>query len=217
MGQRTKRFLLTGLAAVLPLTLTVYLFYWVVAWIHGNVGKVFNDLLEIPEHSSRTFVGDAVAFLVFLTLVWVAGFLLATYLGAMFFRWLDDVSRRTPILRAVYPAVKQFTDFFLTKKDGLGFNRVVAVEYPRKGVYGIGFVTSDGMEQLRTQDGERLVTLFMPSSPAPFTGYTVFVREKELIPLDITVDEALKIMVSGGVVMPGNKGESSKLSVEGSK
>jgi len=203
---RTKRFLVTGLAALLPTLLTIYLLYIVVVWIHENIGSKVNRLLrylgsDIVEHRWTIFVGDAIAFLVLLGLVWFVGFLLATYFGRMLFRRLDHAFRRIPLIRVVYPALKQVTDFFLAER-AIPFNRVVAAEYPRRGIYSIGFLTGDGLSKITTPDGERLISVFVPNSPAPLTGFTIFVRRSEVISVNLTVDEAIKLIVSGGVVVP---------------
>ena len=201
---RTRRFLITGLAALLPTLLTIYLFYALLVWIHTNVGSKFNDVLRffnVEITPWAIFVGDAIAFLLFMGLVWLAGFLLATYLGKLFFRRLDKAFRRIPLLRIVYPALKQVSDFFLERKE-IPFNRVVAVEYPRRGIFSVGFHTGDGLRELTDENGERLIGIFIPNTPAPLTGFTIFVPRAEVIPLDLTVDEAIKLIVSGGVVVP---------------
>jgi len=207
---RTKRFLITGLATLLPTLLTVYLLYAVVVWVHKHIGSKFNRWFGIEETSWTVFAGDAIAFVVLVGLVWLIGFILATYVGRVLFRRLDRAYRRIPLIRVVYPAVKQVTDFFLVQRS-VRFSRVVAVQYPRLGVYSIGFITGDGLSQVRTDDGEQLMSVFIPSSPAPITGYTVFIRRSEVISLDLSVDEAVKLVVSGGVVVPDRENLSKKL------
>ncbi|MFH1730029.1 MAG: DUF502 domain-containing protein [Planctomycetota bacterium] len=198
---RTKRFLITGLAALLPTLLTVYLLYAIVVWVHEHIGSKFNRWFGIKETSWTVFAGDAIAFVVLVGIVWLIGFILATYVGRVLFRRLDRAYRRIPLIRIVYPAVKQVTDFFLVRRN-VRFRRVVAVQYPRLGVYSIGFITGDGLSQVRTDDGEQLMSVFIPSSPAPITGYTLFVRRSEVVSLDLSVDEAVKLVISGGVVVP---------------
>jgi uncharacterized membrane protein len=203
---KARRFLVTGLATLLPMLLTVYLLVYVAVTIHTHVGSRMNALLrrfgvEIAEDSWQVFVGDAIAFLVFIALLWFAGFLVATYLGGMVLRRLDHMYRRVPLVRVVYPAVKQVTDFFLARQT-VRFRRVVAVQYPRRGLYSIGFVTGEGLSKIRTGQGEQMISLFIPSSPAPVTGYTIFVPRSDVISLDLSVEEAVKLVVSGGVVVP---------------
>jgi len=198
---RARRFFVTGLAALLPTLLLIYLFYVAIVKIHEHVGSKFNELLHIEGGRWTIFAGDAIALVVLLGVVWLAGFLVATYVGRVLFRRLDRAYRHIPLVRVVYPAVKQVTDFFLARRSAR-FSRVVAVEYPRRGVYSVGFVTGEGLSQVKTGDGERLMSVFIPSSPAPITGYTIFVRRSEVVSLDLSVDEAIKLVVSGGVVVP---------------
>ena len=122
---RTKRFLITGLAALLPTMLTVYLMYAAVVWVHEHVGSKFNAWFGIEEDSWTIFAGDAIAFVLLLALVWAVGFVLATYVGRTFFRRLDRAYGRIPLVRVVYPAVKQVTDFFLVRRS-VRYSRVVA-------------------------------------------------------------------------------------------
>ena len=198
---RTKRFLVTGLATLLPTLLTVYLLYVAVVTIHQRVGKKFNDLFNIPEDSWQIFLGDAIALVLLLGIIWLAGFMVATYIGKALFRRLDRTYRRIPLIRVVYPALKQVSDFFLARRS-VRFSRVVAIEYPRRGIFSIGFITGDGLSQITAKNGEQLMTVFVPSSPTPITGYTVFVRRSEVISLNLSVDEAIKLVVSAGVIVP---------------
>lgn len=198
---RTKRFLVTGLATLLPTLLTVYLLYVAVVTIHQRVGKKFNDLFNIPEDSWQIFLGDAIALVLLLGIIWLAGFMVATYIGKALFRRLDRTYRRIPLIRVVYPALKQVSDFFLARRS-VRFSRVVAIEYPRRGIFSIAFVTGDGLSQITAKNGEQLMTVFVPSSPTPITGYTVFVRRSEVISLNLSVDEAIKLVVSAGVIVP---------------
>jgi uncharacterized membrane protein len=191
------------MAALLPTMVTVALILWVVWKIHINIGAHINEALGVDEWW-RIFVGDAIALLVFVALMWVTGFFLATYLGRWIYWIFDRIFRRVPLVRVVYPAVKQVTDFFLSDNP-IPYSRVVAVPYPRKGIYALGFLTSEGMKRLESVGGEQMVSIFIPSTPTPLTGFTIFVKRSELVSLDVTVDEAVKTLISGGVVVPENE------------
>jgi uncharacterized membrane protein len=142
--------------------------------------------------------------------VFLAAFVLVLYLLGKFLavgmgRWLwarsEALIQRVPLVRNVYSAVKQVTDFVF-KEQTVEFNRVVAVEYPRKGMWSIGFVTGEGMLNVRSAVAEPIVTLLLPTSPIPGTGFTVTVPKSDTIELDITVDQAIQFIVSCGVVIP---------------
>ena len=138
-------------------------------------------------------------------LIYIIGALLTRSIGKRLFRWGEYQIGRVPLIGRVYPAFKQVTDFFFGDDDGedrLKFNRVVGVEYPRKGILSVGLVTGNTMQVLQDFAGEPCLTIFIPSSPTPFTGYVITVPVSETVELPITIEDALKFAVSGGVVVP---------------
>jgi uncharacterized membrane protein len=109
-----------------------------------------------------------------------------------------------PIIRDVYSAVKQMTDLVLSEQE-VQFMRVVAIEYPRKGIWALAFVMGEGFRQIRDVAGEPIYSLLVPTSPMPATGFTVNVRRSECIELDITIDQAVQFIVSCGVVIAAHQ------------
>ena len=105
------------------------------------------------------------------------------------------------VIKSVYPYTKQIVDFFLSDNQ-LEFDTVVAAPYPSEGVWALGFVTGSGLASINERLGGSFVSVFIPTSPMPMAGFTVFLAAERLIPLDITVDEALKVTVSAGVIVP---------------
>jgi uncharacterized membrane protein len=146
-------------------------------------------------------------FLVALAAVFIVGALLANVVGKTLWKMVEKFIMNTPLLRQVYPYVKQVTDFFLTQEEEKTrmFSRVVAVEYPKKGIWSIGFVTGSGIEKVVENVKKELLTVLIPTSPTPFTGFVIMVLKKQTIELNITVEQALKFIVSGGVVTPSGK------------
>ena len=137
----------------------------------------------------------------FILILYMLGKFLAAGMGRLVWATFENLIQRVPIIRNVYSAVKQVTDFVFTERD-IEFNRVVAVEYPRKGVWSIGFVTGESMLDIRSSANEPVLSVLMPTSPMPATGFTITVRKSETIDLDITVDQAIQFVVSCGVVVP---------------
>jgi len=137
----------------------------------------------------------------FLLILSMLGRFLAAGMGRLMWATFENLIQRVPIIRNVYSAVKQVTDFVFTERD-IEFNRVVAVEYPRKGVWSVGFVTGESMLDIRSSANEPVLSVLMPTSPMPATGFTITVRKSETIDLDITVDQAIQFVVSCGVVVP---------------
>ena len=145
-------------------------------------------------------------------LIYIAGLLVTSFIGRRFYRLGENLIARVPLIRNVYPAVKQVTDFLFggSAEDKLEFNRVVAVEYPRKGLWSVGMVTGDTMSRIEEAAGEPCLTVFIASSPTPFTGYVITVPKSDTVDLPISVEDALKFAVSGGVVIPANQAIAPK-------
>ena len=121
---------------------------------------------------------------------------------------MEDIITTLPIFKQVYPYVKQVVDFLFSDDRPIKFNRVVAVEYPRKGIWSVGFLTGATLRSIQEKAGDS-VTIFIPSSPTPFTGYTITVLRREVIELPLTVEEAIRFAVSGGVLVPDHEHSGS--------
>jgi len=198
---------LTGFVALFPIVLTLFvlkLCWNVIMTVSGPLGDLLNyavtaatDFKGLPA-----WVGKVGALILALAAVYLIGLALASIVGRRIMGWLDAVIVRLPLVNYIYPHAKQLSQFIFGGGQ-VRFNRVVAVEYPRKGVYSMGFVTSDGIRSLSRRKGRRLIAVFVPTSPTPFTGWTVLVEEEEVLPLDMTVDEALRFTISCGVLVPG--------------
>ncbi len=142
-------------------------------------------------------VGALVSLLVVLTL----GYFASGFLGRRVIASVDRAAQNLPIIRSVYPYTKQLVEFFAAETE-FDFDTVVAAPYPSEQIYCIAFVTSKGLKTVHDALGERFVTVFVPTSPMPMTGFTVFIREDRLISLPLSVDEALRVTVSAGVLIP---------------
>ncbi len=139
--------------------------------------------------------------IVFLTALYFLGRLFTFGMGRWFVRQFDAAILRIPVVNKVYGGVKQVTDFAFSERE-IEFNRVVAIQYPREGIWSLGFVTGNSMREIAEISGEPMLSVLMPTSPMPMTGFTVTVRRSEAIDLDLTVDEAIQFVVSCGVVVP---------------
>jgi uncharacterized membrane protein len=138
---------------------------------------------------------------VFVLTLYVLGRFLAAGMGRWIWASCEALIYRLPIIRNVYSSVKQVTDFVFSEQQ-IEFNRVVAVEYPRKGIWSVGFVTGESMLDIRSAANEPILSVLMPTSPMPATGFTVTCRKSETIDLDLTIDQAIQFVVSCGVVVP---------------
>jgi uncharacterized membrane protein len=140
----------------------------------------------------------------FLLVLYLLGKFVAAGVGRMIVGWFDALIQRLPLVSNVYSAVKQVTDFIFSERE-IEFNRVVAIEYPRKGMWSIGFVTGESMLDIRSAANESVLSVLMPTSPMPMTGFTVTVLKSEAIDLNLTVDQAIQFVISCGVVVPAQQ------------
>jgi uncharacterized membrane protein len=144
---------------------------------------------------------DLIGLVVAVIAVYFAGRLLGGFLGRRVYRRVERLITTLPVLKQVYPYVKQIVDFLFGDDKQIKFSRVVVVEYPRKGIWSVGFQTGSAIQQVEELAGSA-VTIFIPSSPTPFTGYTITVPRRDVLELPMTVEEAIRFVVSGGVLAP---------------
>jgi len=155
------------------------------------------------EIAFRKYKLNLLGFLIAIILVYFTGFFLASFIGRTSWRATEGLLYRIPLIRAIYPHVKQVTDFLLSERQ-VEFSGVVAVEYPRKGVWSLGLSTGGPLRAVQDHSSEEdLITVFIPSSPTPVTGYVIQVPRRESIELPMSIDEALRFTISGGVIKPG--------------
>lgn len=154
---------------------------------------------------------SAVAVILTVVLLYFIGRIMTVQIGQwMVGNFEKRILGRLPVISNVYSSVKQVTDFFFTERT-VAYNQVVAVEYPRKGLWSLGFVTGSGMREVMDVNGEPLLALLMPTSPMPMTGFTIMVPRKECIELDLTIDQAFQFCLSCGVLVPPRQKVTSEL------
>jgi len=190
---RLKRYLLTGLIVLLPVVLTAYVFITIFRFADGILGRFIEGLIG--------FYIPGIGLILSLVIVLLIGFLTTVLLGRRIFIVIENIFLRFPLVRQIYPSAKQIINFIFSK-DRPRFRKVVLIEYPRKGIWSIGFITNETPQKIKTKTGEDLLNVFIPSSPGPITGYIMFVPKKDIIFLDMTVEDGLKLIISGGVVNP---------------
>ena len=169
--------------------------------------RQFDDLAIDPEKLREAVAAEvhpAVGLILSAMLVLFLGYLASGFLGRSLIAGFDRTLHRIPLVRSVYPSAKQLVEFFMADTE-LEFETVVAVPYPSEGIWSIGFLTGNGLRDINEALGARMASIFVPTSPMPMTGFTVYIEESRLIPLDISVDEALRICVSAGVLVPTNQ------------
>ncbi len=138
---------------------------------------------------------------VLILVLYLLGKFVAARVGRMVWGTVESAFFSFPLVKSIYGSVKQVSDFLLAQRQ-MEFSRVVAVEYPRKGIWSMGLVTGESLSEIRTAANEPVLAVFIPTSPAPMTGFTINVPKKDTIDLDISIDQALQFIVSCGVVAP---------------
>ena len=216
LSRRFRSYFLRGLAVLLPTILTIWIFVLGYKFIQANLGSHLKDGLEwlMGKVAGGEFVDSlaegwwnmalsAASFLIAVLIVCIVGALLASVVGRSLWRMIENFIMNTPMLRRVYPYIKQITDFLLTQEEQKKmFSRVVAVEYPKKGIWSIGFVTGSGIQRVVDNVKKEFLTVLIPTSPTPFTGFVIMVPKKQTIELNMTIEEALRFTVSAGVIAP---------------
>jgi len=152
------------------------------------------------RYLQRQFVVP-VFLLFFILILYLLGKFLAAGMGRFFLHQFESIIHRIPLIRNVYSSVKQVTDFMFSERE-IEYTRVIAVEYPRKGIWSLGLVTGESFLDIKGAANGPVLSVLMPTSPMPFTGFTVTVRKSEAIDLNITIDQAFQFIVSCGVVVP---------------
>lgn len=188
VGQPLRRYFVTGLAALFPVAVTSWLLIAIFQFADGLLGRYLG--FSIPG------LGLVVTLLVILAV----GFFSIHLFGRVVLRTMETWFSRLPLVKNIYPAVKQLTEFLFGEGSRqAAFRRVVLVPYPRPGAYSLAFVTNEAQTPV-TGRPDTLLTLLIPNPPSPFTGPIIFVSKSEVIPLDLSVEDAVKLIVSGGVV-----------------
>lgn len=157
--------------------------------------------IEVAEKFWVYGRGQVTGFVIAIVGVCSIGAFLASVMGRTLWHLIEKTLMNLPLIKQVYPYIKQVTDFLLAKKS-LTFSKVVAFEYPRKGTWSIGLVTGTGLKKVVNAVGQEFLTLFVPTSPTPFTGYVIMTLKNETIELDMSIEEALRYVISGGVITP---------------
>jgi uncharacterized membrane protein len=173
---------------------------------HDHLG-FFRDLEDLAIRADRlrdavkARVHPLIGVLLSVLLVLWLGWLVGGFVGRRLMQHVDRTMTLIPVVKSVYPYSKQLVEFFFEKKK-IEFDTVVAVPYPSEGLWALAFVTNGSMRTLDEHSGKELVCVFLPTSPMPMTGYTLFVDIERVIPLSITIDEAVRIVMTGGVLIP---------------
>ena len=200
LKKRMKRIFLTGLAVVIPAGLTIYILSLIIGMM-DNLLKVIPAQYQ-PDNLLNVHI-PGLGVIVTVILIFVCGLVTTSYLGNRLVRFGEHLVGKIPFVRSVYQAIKRIADSLFMDK-ARSFKKVVLVEYPRRGVYGVGFVTGTPNGEIQKTIGQKspCVGVFMPLALTPTTGFFIMVPRNELIELRMTVEEAFTLIISAGIVTP---------------
>lgn len=192
MKAKLRTYFITGLIVLLPLILTIYM----LTLLYRLIADFFSIF---PVFSLPYNLGILLNIAILVVLILFIGYLTATFFLTRYYSYLEKLFTKIPLIGKLYRTTKQITDaLFITNKNA--FRKAVLVEYPRKGIYSIGFVTKE-KEVLNNKD---YVNVFIPTVPFPMSGFLIHVKKSEIIPSGITVEEAIKLIFSGGAIVKTN-------------
>lgn len=215
--KQLQRFLVTGLMVWIPLIVTLWVAWWVISNVVFGVEGIIKSFvgylnaigLKYGEHLPPIHILTAIryipgtGFFITLVLFLTTGFFARYLIGRKFIAYGEKLVQKIPLISRIYTAVRQIRDVFVNR-EGAMFQEVVLIEYPRPGLHAVGFVTSRdrGVVQ-ETLNRPSLIAVFLPTTPNPTSGFLFYVSPRDMIPLDITVEEAMKLIVSAGAYIPG--------------
>ncbi len=209
MYRGLRGYFYAGLIVILPLFLTIFIINWIINLIIAVTMESFftvfiNNAISFFGIEDNLHLKTAVYILYLLSiliLITFIGYITKNIIGKKITRSINRVIGKLPIVKHIYTTINQIVSLISSDK-GNTYKRAVAVEYPRKGIYSIGFLTSETNEALSKSEGKDLCNIFIPTSPNPTSGMFICVEKKDVIFLDMKIDDAVKLIISGGVIVP---------------
>jgi uncharacterized membrane protein len=209
---RLRASFLTGLVVVLPIGLTVYLIWTVIGWIDGWILPLIPAAYQPGPVLTRLFGEEwaynvrGVGVVVFLVFTVIVGWIAKGLLGRSLLRWTEGLVDRMPVVRSVYNGLKQIAETVFSTSNS-NFERACVVEFPRAGVWAIGFVATRAKGELSQKIPHEgtILTVFVPTTPNPTSGFLVYVPERDVTILEMKVEDAAKLIISAGLVYPNPK------------
>tara|TARA_B100000767_G_scaffold13469_1_gene12994 strand:- start:1924 stop:2625 length:702 start_codon:yes stop_codon:yes gene_type:complete len=210
---------LTGLIIITPIALTIWLIWSVVGWIDARVWAIVPDAYQ-PHRYIQTLYNiqiseqydiPGIGLVVFLVFTIFVGWMGKGFVGRSLIRWAERVVNRMPVVRSVYSGAKQIAETVLNKKNN-SFDKACLIEYPRKGIWAIGFVSTKARGEIAnlSPEGKELISIFVPTTPNPTSGFLLFFPSTDIRELDMSVEDAAKLVISAGLVYPNELSETNQ-------
>ena len=213
---RMRASFLTGLVVSAPVGLTIWLIWTVVGWIDGFVLPLVPDSYQ-PDRLLQTYLGldpsvqidvRGIGVVIFLIFTIIVGWMAKGLIGRSVIRYAESLVERTPVVRSIYSGIKQISETVFAQSDR-NFEKACLIEYPRKGIWAIGFISTSAKGEVARRAGsteeEELVGVFVPTTPNPTSGFLLFFPKADVIELDMTIEDAAKLVISAGLVYPNGQ------------
>ncbi len=207
---RLRNYFLTGLVIAAPLFLTVYITRTFVEWIDGIVVPLIPSAYRFDQR--LPFAVPGFGLIVALFFITILGFTTANFIGTRLLSWGESLLGRMPIIRNLYGGLKQVFETVVARQGTGAFKHVALVEYPRPGLWSLVLVANDvkgGIGEIVSGNGDETLAVFLPTAPNPTNGFLIFVKKREVIPVDLSVEDALKLVISAGILSPDMLAERS--------
>ncbi|MBY8975729.1 DUF502 domain-containing protein [Rhodobacteraceae bacterium NNCM2] len=202
---RMRSNFLTGLVVVAPVVLTIYLTWAIITFIDDQIVPLVPSIYNPSTYIDMDIPGFGV--IVFLLFTAFIGTLARRVFGRQMIRWGEGIIDRTPIVRSIYNAIKQIAETVFSQSKS-SFKQACLVEYPRRGLWAVAFVSTDTSGEVPEKAGrEDMVSVFLPTTPNPTSGFLLFVPREDVRVLDMSVEDAAKLVISAGLVVPPTKAE----------
>ncbi len=206
MIARLRGYFFAGLLAVAPIGITFWLCWILLKFVDTRVTPLIPQAYNPNTYINPYFPHEipGVGLIVFVIGLIIVGALTRIFLGRYMMRISENILNKMPVVRSIYSATKQIAETVL-KRQSEAFRQVVLFEYPRRGSWAIGFLTGSTKGEVQSLTDDDVVNVFLPTTPNPTSGYLLFIPRRELVPLSMTVEEGIKMIISGGIVTPPDR------------
>ena len=195
---------LTGIVVIAPVALTIWLIWTIMGWIDGFVLPLVPSRFNPEQYIGINLRGVGVIFFLIFTVV--VGWIAKGLIGRSLIRFAESLVERMPVVRSIYSGVKQIAETIFAQSER-NFEKACLVQYPRKGIWAIGFISTDAKGEIseRAETMGKLMSVFVPTTPNPTSGFLLFVPQEDVIELDMSIEDAAKLVISAGLVYPNAK------------
>jgi uncharacterized membrane protein len=196
---RFRRYFLAGILVTSPILITVYVTWLIVTFIDAQVAGLLPNSLDFTKQLPHQIPG--LGLIISIIVITFIGAITPGFIGRTLLKVGERILDNTPVVRSIYGAIKQIMETVMSTNSE-SFREVVLVEYPRKGIWVIGFVTGETKGEVQSLNKETLINVFIPTTPNPTSGFLLFLPKKDLIYMKMKVEDAVKMVISGGIVTP---------------